>query len=114
MRPNYPDLEVYLTALSNQLPGGKLDGSTVIPYCGRNIADELRPRFVNMITQVFGIELEHAHKLQQEWNESEELEAAQPSAAAALRESARAIEPVFITRLKCLLEKIREHYANQD
>jgi hypothetical protein len=38
--PRYPDLDDFLEALNREFPGGCCEGSTIIPYCRENLADE--------------------------------------------------------------------------
>lgn len=113
MTADFPDLKAFLEALNSQLPGGQMDGSTVIPYCGKNLAVEMQGLHNSIITAVFKQELEKARELKRAWNESEELAKTNQGAALPLRESALATEPVFIIRLKCLLDEIRERYAHR-
>ena len=110
--PSFPDLTAFLTALNRELPGGRLDETAVIPYCGLNLATEMeKGLFHQIITAVFEREGTKARQMKAAWDQSEELARANPGAAAPVRESALATEPVFIIRLKCLIEQIRESYA---
>jgi len=52
--------------------------------------------------------------LKRDWDEAEDLARTSLTAAAPARDSALAAEPVFIIQLKCLLDVIRERYADSD
>jgi hypothetical protein len=118
-KAEFPELAAFLEGLSSELPGGKLDGLTVIPYCQRNLATELGGTeagglFDRIITYVHRMELEKAGDLKRDWDEAEDLARTSLTAAAPARDSALAAEPVFIIQLKCLLDVIRERYADSD
>jgi len=108
----YPDLRALLEALQRQLPGGQLNGAAVIPYCDANLAKQLTDLFPFMSVAVHGREVEHAEKLKKASHLADTLAQDNEGAAALVRQSAHAVEPIFITRLKCLLDQIRDKYAH--
>jgi hypothetical protein len=112
MEPNFPELEAFMDALNRQLPGGTLDGSMVIPNAEGNLADEMKGLYRYIVNAVHGNEVRRARSLKDDMDQVARLEPINQSAAAPFRDSANASEPQFITRLKCLLDFIRERYAN--
>jgi len=106
------DMVPFLEALDRELPGGQLDASTVIPYCEPSLLTEMRRLFVSIPTAVFNREMIHAKSLKEDWSKAEELAKTSETAAIPHRESALATEPVFVIRLKCLIDQIRDNYAN--
>ena len=107
-----PDLIPFLEALNRELPNGQCHASTVIPFCMTSLADEARRLFPGIIAAVFARELSKAKEFKVCWDKAQQLAKSRESAEGLDLESALTTEPVFMIRLKCLMEGIRRHYAN--
>ena len=107
-----PDLIPFLDVLDRELPNGQLNGATVIPFCERSVGKEMRSLFVPILTHTFNVETKKAQELKTAWDLVNPLIAARNDVEDPLLDSALATEPVFVIRLKCLLEAIRKNYGS--
>jgi hypothetical protein len=115
--PKYDDLTRFITILSQRLPGGRLPGgrqggASVISFAQSDIVNELTQLFPSMREAVRRAEKTSAEGLAINEAEAAKLKKAQTSGWETYEEAAAATEPVFITRLKCLLDAIRREYAS--
>lgn len=107
----FKDLTEFLNLLQRLLPGGRLDGATVIPHCEESIVEELSRLFGRMVTAVDCAERKTAREIRADICHAEQLRGVNDFEANAYEEAALSREPVFVTRLKCLLDQVREYYA---
>lgn len=116
LRPNsqmkFNDIDEFLGGLSNNLPGGKFQQNTVIPFCVDDIRNELSGLVLKTVDMVKIEELENARRHSELLAQADQFDRSNNGKEAELRRSeAAAIEPPFITRLGALLDVIRDEYA---
>jgi len=103
---------VFVQVLDKLLKAGKLNGILVVPHCHGTILEEVEPLLAEVSIIATDRERGNAVRLKDALQRAQDSELAGVAGEASdWRESAYAVEPVFITRLRCLLDLIRQKYA---
>ena len=136
--PDFPDIKQFLEVLNKHLPHGQFeDGSTVIPFCdvegGPDLFGDIDDVYRRMIVEVHSTELENAKTLRKDIERAfsdlgrvglgpggqegaidsilDMLDGSSSGEVRAFVDSANGCEPSFVTRLRVLIDRIRQKYA---
>jgi hypothetical protein len=105
-------LAEFADLLSDIIDSGKIAGKIVIPGMSGKFNNNLRPLLNEARKRSREKELKNATLFKEALNHAEKARAAQiTSQEQDWLESAQAVEPVFITRLKSLIEVVREKFC---
>ncbi len=106
------EMSSFIRLMDRIFPSGQLGGTVALPYCEQSLETELEPLLAKVGKRSRPLEKAQGEKLRQALDHARANEAAGAHGAAAeWLASAHATQPVFITRLRCLLDLVRDRYA---
>jgi len=106
------DLEDFVGILDRCLVDGKIGQTKIIPKCEGSLTDELSRLVQDACTRAWEHEKCNAAELNKLLEKAEEARRdGNKYHEAKYKEAVALIEPVFITRLRCLLDAVRQKYA---
>ena len=110
------ELSDFVRLVSRLLPNGRantdgLEPSILIPGCPKELAGTLAPLATRATARARKLAMESAREWDHWQRQAATMTGINSDAENLHREAAHAVEPVFITCLRCLLDEVRDRYS---